>query len=72
MRVKIRVQIEFEGDIPDDPAAYEGATTPKARMAKEKEWLESDTYYLLEWLTNNETDDLHITADVTRLNDEVH
>lgn len=66
MKVFIRATVEFTAEIPDDPASYEGATTPEARMAKEREYIESDGECLIDWLNFNEPRKTTATVEPVR------
>jgi hypothetical protein len=70
MFAKIRVIVEFEADLSDDPESYEGAATPQARMAKEKEYIENDGDCLIDWLTDAGAEQLQITATVNPVTTE--
>jgi hypothetical protein len=42
MKAQVTVKITYITDVPDDPEYYGGATTPEARTAKEREYIEED------------------------------
>ena len=51
MKAQVNVSIAFVTDVRDDPESYEGAATPEARMAKEREYLEEAGDYLFQALS---------------------
>ncbi len=54
MLVNVEIVIRYQKDIPDDPAAYEGATTDEERMTKDGEYLVEGGDYLLQDLSSIE------------------
>jgi hypothetical protein len=61
-RVHVRVVIEFEEDLADDPVSYEGETTPEGKAAKEAEYLREGDYLVQALSILDHT--INVTVDV--------